>query len=99
MANSNNNGTTLFTTEKKKAHAWININLPVKSKDPSSTSFKKLGGIPLDLDNALHALVIDALKELSPEDQAKTLQTLLSKSKIDFVIPDTSGNDSFQLDI
>ena len=97
MATQKALGFTTTPAERKKADAWLNLNLPVKSKSTGQVKMKSLGGIPLDSSNALHAKLIDSLKNLNSEDITAVVSELLSKGLISLVIPDSEDNDDFEL--
>ena len=58
MASINQNTTSSNTSAKRKAAAFVNVNL--LSKD--GTKSKQLGGVPLYEDNAFHAQILEHLK-------------------------------------
>ena len=97
MATQKALGFSTSPAERKKADAWLNLNLPVKSKSTGQVKMKSLGGIPLDSSNALHAKVIDSLKSLSTEDITAVVSELLKQGLISLVIPDSEDNDDFEL--
>lgn len=99
MATQKTVGTTGTTTAtRKKADAWLNFNLPVKSKSTGQVKMKSLGGIPLDTENPLHAKVIDTLSTLSTEDITAVVSELLSKGLVTLVVTDNNeGIDDFEL--
>ena len=85
------------TAERKKADAWLNFSLPVKSKTTGQVKQKSLGGIPLDADNPLHAKVIDTLSTLSTQDTTAVIAKLLTKGLINLVVTDNEDTDDFEL--
>lgn len=98
MATQKTVGAASTTAERKKADAWLNFNLPVKSKSTGQVKMKSLGGIPLDTNNPLHAKVIDTLSTLSTEDITAVVSKLLSKGLVTLVIPDNNEDiDDFEL--
>ena len=98
MATQKTVGTTGTTATRKKADAWLNFNLPVKSKSTGQVKMKSLGGIPLDTENPLHAKVIDTLSTLSTEDTTTVIAELLTKGLVTLVIPDNNEDiDDFEL--
>lgn len=58
MASINQNNTSTNTSAKRKAAAFVNVNLVNKTGDKS----KQLGGVPLYADNAFHAQILEHLK-------------------------------------
>ena len=67
------NNTTSTNTPKRKAAAFVNVNL--LSKD--GTKSKQLGGVPLYADNAFHAQILEHLKnggELNIETSAHIVE-------------------------
>lgn len=92
MANANAQGNTIFTTERKKADAWLNISLPVTNAD-NSKGTKKLGGIPLDKSDPLQAKLIEVLQGLTDtKDIHEVVSTFISQGEITFVVPQQQGD-------
>lgn len=98
MATQKTVGAASTTATRKKADAWLNFNLPVKSKSTGQVKMKPLGGIPLDTNNPLHAKVIESLSTLSTEDITAVVSELLTKGLVTLVIPDNNEDiDDFEL--
>lgn len=55
-------------SERKNADAWLNLTIPMKSKSTGKVIRRKLGGIPLDASNKLHARIIANCTDLTKEE-------------------------------
>lgn len=86
MANRTQQTAQLFSTERKKADAWLNIHLPVTSTT-GEKSARKLGGIPLDQSDPLHKLLIEAIQELDSKTLHDVVCKLILQGSISFVTP------------
>ena len=84
--------TTQSTAQRKPADGWININLPITKAD-GSKGFKKLGGIPLDTDNPLHAKLIEATSQLSEADFKEVILSYFSNSNISLYVDSGESSD------
>lgn len=96
MATQKTVAATGTTAERKKADAWINFNLPVKSKTTGQVKMKSLGGIPLDFANPLHNKLVEAVKSLDQNDLHQVVSEFISQGQINLVIV-SDDNDDFEL--
>ena len=74
MATIKDTNTSTTSNAKRKAAAFVNVNLVSKN---DSTKTKQLGGVPLYADNTFHAQILEHLKnggELNIETSAHIVE-------------------------